>query len=185
MNNKSSILLALFTVLAITSLIFRAQGGKTASKADKPALAEDSAPVQPTASDLAPTARVEKSEIDWKTLLTPAQFKIMRGSATEKAGSSPLLSEHRRGVFHCAGCGAPLFASDSKFESGTGWPSFTKPFVAGHIVIAEDSSFFMKREEVRCARCGSHLGHVFDDGPPPTGQRYCLNGATLTFESRP
>ncbi len=185
MNIKASTLLAFLTVLVIASLIYRAQGGKSgAAVAPAPTL-ESGAAVPPTPADLAPWSKVDKSEADWKAQLTPAQYQIMRGHGTERSGSSPLLSEHRRGVFHCAGCGAPLFASDSKFESGTGWPSFTKPFVAGHIVIAEDSSFFMKREEVRCARCGSHLGHVFDDGPPPTGQRYCLNGATLTFESRP
>ena len=109
----------------------------------------------------------------------------MRGHGTERACSSVLLLEHRRGVFHCVACGAPLFASDGKFESGTGWPSFTKPFVPGNIVIAEDHTLGMERDEVRCGRCGGHLGHVFDDGPAPTGKRFCLNGLVLKFEERP
>ena len=185
MNIKSSTFLAVLTVLSLGLLIFRAQGGKSMPVVTQSPNAEVSVPVRPTAADLALQPKVEKTEADWKTQLTPDQFKIMRGQATERAGSSPLLSEHRRGVFHCAGCGAPLFSSDSKFESGTGWPSFNKPFVAANIVIAEDHSLWMSRDEVRCARCGSHLGHVFDDGPPPTGQRYCLNGLTLKFEPRP
>ncbi len=184
MNVKSSTLLAVLIVLSIGLFIFRAQGGKTAPQKNPSAALENSALVSPTASDLTPVPKIEKPEAAWKAQLTPDQFKIMRGQATERAGSSPLLSEHRRGVFHCAACDAPLFASDSKFESGTGWPSFTKPFVPGNIVIVEDHTLWMTREEVRCARCGSHIGHVFDDGPAPTGQRYCLNGLTLKFEPR-
>ena len=143
------------------------------------------APLAPTAEDLAPVPKIVKSDADWKKQLTPVQFGILRGKVTERACSSVLLLEHRRGVFHCVGCGAPLFASDGKFESGTGWPSFSKPFVPGNIVTAPDHSLGMDREEVLCARCGAHLGHVFDDGPPPTGLRYCLNGVALKFEERP
>ncbi len=143
------------------------------------------APLAPAPEDLAPVPKVVKSDTEWKKQLTPVQFAILRGKVTERACSSVLLFEHRRGVFHCVGCGAPLFASDGKFESGTGWPSFTRPFVSGNIVTAPDHSFGMDREEVLCARCGAHLGHVFDDGPPPTGLRYCLNGVALKFEERP
>ena len=142
-------------------------------------------PLTPTAEDLAPVPKVVKTDAEWMKILTPRQYAILRGKKTELACSSVLLIEHRRGVFHCAGCGAPLFASDAKFESGTGWPSFSKPFIPGIIVTAEDHAFGMERDEVLCARCGAHLGHVFDDGPPPSGLRYCLNGVALKFEPRP
>ena len=142
-------------------------------------------PLVPTADDLAPAPKVEKSDAEWKAQLSSAAYAILRGHSTERACSSVLLTEHRRGVFRCAGCGAPLFASDGKFESGTGWPSFTKPFIPGNLVIVQDHSLGMDRDEVLCARCGGHLGHVFDDGPPPTGQRYCINGLVLKFEERP
>ena len=142
-------------------------------------------PLKPTAADLAPAPKVVKTDAEWKAQLTPEQYAVLRGKATERSCSSILLREHRRGVFRCVGCGAPLFAGDGKFESGTGWPSFTKPFIPGNIVTMKDDSLGMERDEILCARCGAHLGHVFDDGPPPTGLRYCLNGVALKFEERP
>jgi peptide-methionine (R)-S-oxide reductase len=142
-------------------------------------------PLKPTAADLAPVPKVVKTDAEWKAQLTATQYAILRGKSTELACSSILLREHRRGVFRCAGCGAPLFASDGKFESGTGWPSFTRPFIPGNIVTTKDHSLGMERDEILCARCGAHLGHVFDDGPSPTGLRYCLNGVALKFEERP
>ena len=142
-------------------------------------------PLKPTDQDLALVPKVQKSDAEWKKQLTPEQYAILRGHSTERACSSVLLTEHRRGVFHCVGCNAPLFASDAKFESGTGWPSFTKPFIPGIITTVKDHSFGMDRDEVLCSRCGAHLGHVFDDGPGPTGLRYCLNGLALKFEERP
>ncbi len=156
-----------------------------AAGAGAPSNSEVGQPLVPTAEDLAQAPKVRKTDAEWKAQLTPEQYLVLRGHSTERACSSVLLLEHRRGVFRCAGCGAPLFASDGKFESGTGWPSFTKPFVAGNIVIAEDHTLGMNRNEVLCARCGGHLGHVFDDGPPPAGKRYCINGLALKFEPRP
>jgi peptide-methionine (R)-S-oxide reductase len=123
---------------------------------------------------------VTHSEAEWRAMLTSEQYAIMREHATERAGSCALLSEKRPGVFACAGCGRPLFEGKTKFDSGTGWPSFTDP-VPGSIATTTDRSWGMVRTEVHCARCGSHLGHVFPDGPPPTGLRYCINGVATTF----
>lgn len=123
---------------------------------------------------------IQRSEAEWRAALDPMAFRVLREHATERAGTSPLNGEKREGMFHCKGCGTPLFASDTKFESGTGWPSFTSP-VAGNVGEQEDNSFFMRRTEVHCAACGGHLGHVFPDGPAPTGLRYCINGAALEF----
>jgi peptide-methionine (R)-S-oxide reductase len=127
------------------------------------------------------TYPVQHSEEEWRQKLTPAQFAVLRKHGTERAGTSPLNQEKRDGVFICAGCGQKLFASDTKFESGTGWPSFYAP-LEGAVGTTEDRSLFMTRTEVHCSRCGGHLGHVFPDGPRPTGQRYCMNGAAMAFE---
>ena len=127
------------------------------------------------------TYPVQHSEEEWRQKLTPGQFAVLRKHGTERAGTSPLNQEKRDGVFICAGCGQKLFASDTKFESGTGWPSFYAP-LEGAVGTTEDRSLFMTRTEVHCSRCGGHLGHVFPDGPRPTGQRYCMNGAAMGFE---
>jgi peptide-methionine (R)-S-oxide reductase len=124
---------------------------------------------------------VEKAPDDWKKSLSPEQFHVLREHGTERAGSSPLNDEKRSGTFRCAGCGAPLFTSDTKFESGTGWPSFFEP-IEGAVETTTDTSYGMRRVEVHCAHCGGHLGHLFPDGPRPTGQRYCMNGTSLDFE---
>jgi peptide-methionine (R)-S-oxide reductase len=124
---------------------------------------------------------VEMSDDEWRKKLAPAQFQILRNHGTEPPGSSPLNNEHRKGTFACAGCDLPLFASETKFDSGTGWPSFYQP-LAGAVGTTEDRSYMMLRTEAHCSRCGGHLGHVFDDGPKPTGLRYCMNGLSLTFK---
>jgi peptide-methionine (R)-S-oxide reductase len=124
---------------------------------------------------------IQKSEEEWKRELTPDQFRVLRQHVTERAGTSPLNDEHREGQFKCAGCGSVLFDSETKYDSGSGWPSFYSPR-PGAVDTTTDRSHFMTRVEVHCAKCGGHLGHVFPDGPMPTGQRYCMNGAALDFK---
>lgn len=126
------------------------------------------------------TFAVAHSDTEWRSLLTPAQYNILRLQGTERAFSSPLDHEHRPGTFACAGCDLPLFSSTTKYDSGTGWPSFWQPLDKA-VGTSDDTFLAMKRTEVHCARCGGHLGHVFNDGPPPTGLRYCMNGLALTF----
>ena len=126
------------------------------------------------------TFAVQRTDEEWRRILTPEQYYVMREHGTERPGSCALLHEKRAGTFTCAGCGQPLFVAERKFESGTGWPSFFAP-LDGAIESSVDRSHFMVRTEVHCSRCGSHLGHVFPDGPPPTGERYCINGVALNF----
>ena len=128
------------------------------------------------------TDKIEKSDKEWLDQLGPQAFKVLRKHDTERAGTSPLNAEKRKGTFNCAGCGQPLFASDTKFESGTGWPSFYQPIDNGAIEEQVDRTLWMTRTEVHCSRCGGHQGHVFPDGPNPTGLRYCINGVALKFE---
>ena len=124
---------------------------------------------------------VQKTEDEWQEALSPSQFQVLREHGTERAGTSPLNVEKRDGQFVCAACGHPLFASNTKFESGTGWPSFFAP-LDGAVETTEDRSHFMTRTEVHCANCGGHLGHLFSDGPRPTGLRYCMNGVAMKFD---
>ena len=123
---------------------------------------------------------VTHTDAEWRNLLTPAQYDVLRNAGTETPYTSPLNDEHRHGVFSCAGCAQPLYSSDTKFDSGTGWPSFWKA-LDNAVLERPDTGLAMTRTEVLCNRCGSHLGHVFDDGPPPTGLRYCMNGVAMTF----
>ena len=126
---------------------------------------------------------VQKTDDEWRKTLTPEQFHVLREHGTEGAGTSPLNVEKRDGIFTCGACGQPLFTSDTKFESGTGWPSFYRP-IEGAITTTTDRSYGMTRVEVQCSRCDGHLGHVFPDGPKPTGERYCMNGVALKFEPK-
>ena len=123
---------------------------------------------------------IQKTEQEWKDILSPEEFRVLRKHGTERAGTSPLDKVYEEGTYLCAGCGQPLFSSETKFNSGTGWPSFYQP-LEGAIDTTVDRSLFMTRTEVHCSRCGGHLGHVFSDGPKPTGLRYCMNGVSLKF----
>ncbi len=144
------------------------------------AKAANPAPAAPAALTVY-TDKVVKPDAEWKKILTPEQYHILREAGTETAGTGPFLENHAKGVYRCAACGQLLYSSDAKFDSGTGWPSFWKPFSPQSILTKKDTSLGMPRIEVLCSRCGGHLGHVFDDGPPPTGLRYCMNGYALKF----
>jgi len=126
--------------------------------------------------------RVNHTPAEWQNILGQQRYAVLREAATERPFTSPLLNEHRKGIFVCGACALPLFSSATKFDSGTGWPSFTEPAVAEAVELREDNSFLMKRTEVVCRNCGGHLGHVFDDGPGEGGQRYCINSCSLAFE---
>ncbi|TWG97479.1 peptide-methionine (R)-S-oxide reductase [Mesorhizobium sp. J18] len=129
---------------------------------------------------MAETFEVTRTEAEWRKILTGEQYAVLREEATERAFTSPLLEEHRKGIFHCAGCDLPAYSSEAKYDSGTGWPSFWEA-LPDAIGTKQDNSLFMTRTEVHCRRCGGHFGHIFDDGPPPTGKRHCLNGLALAF----
>lgn len=147
-------------------------------------LAEASHQAPDAGSSTASRKKVEKTEAEWRAHLTPEQFHILREKGTERAFTGKLYNNHADGLYHCAACNAPLFRSETKYESGSGWPSFYEPISADAVQLHEDSSHGMRRIEVTCASCGSHLGHVFPDGPRPTGERFCINSASLEFEPK-
>jgi len=143
--------------------------------------ADAKAGIKPAATQDASVGRVEKSDAEWKKQLTADQYHVLREKGTERAGSGEYVNNHEKGTYVCAACGLELFASDTKFESGTGWPSFWRPIAPSHVKEITDRSYGSVRTEVTCARCDGHLGHVFDDGPKPTGLRYCMNSVSLKF----
>jgi methionine-R-sulfoxide reductase len=136
---------------------------------------------KPAMNDTAPVEKIVRTDAEWKKLLTTEQYAVLRGKGTEAAFCGAFWNNHDAGTYYCAACGLDLFAAGTKFESGTGWPSFFEPVAKNRIIRHEDNSYGMKRVEVVCARCESHLGNVFDDGPPPTGERFCMNSVSLKF----
>jgi peptide-methionine (R)-S-oxide reductase len=166
--------------LLIVAIAFSAACARAAAeKGEKGTTAVKQAATETTTAN--GIQKIVKTEDEWKKLLTPEQFKVLRKEGTERAFTGALWNNHEKGTYVCAACGLPLFSSETKFESGTGWPSFWQPINPHNVETREDSSFFMARTEVHCARCGGHLGHVFTDGPRPTGLRYCMNSVSLKF----
>ena len=171
-----SLALSIFTGSYLLAGMAKAQESSSSSAVKVRLIGENGSLTEPVT-----VPRVKKTDAEWRKQLTAEQYEIARGQGTEPAFCGTLLDNHREGIYHCVCCGLPLFASDSKFNSGTGWPSFFQPVAKENVITRVDDSYGMRRTEIICARCGAHLGHVVDDGPAPTGLRFCLNSAALTF----
>jgi len=174
----------LYTALVMAALVFFSTAPGCAEKREMTAAAGKAGPLKVYSYEkrgYVMSEKIIKPESEWKKQLTPEQFHILREKGTEHAGTGKYAYHHEHGVYRCAGCGLDLFRSEEKYESGTGWPSFFAPISPDNIETAADNSLFSRRTEVLCRRCGGHLGHVFEDGPKPTGLRYCLNSAALDF----
>ena len=174
----------LYAVLLAATLVFFSTAPGCADKRQTSVLADKAGPVKVYSYEkrgFAMSEKIVKTDAEWKKQLTPEQFHVLREKGTEQAGSGKYANHHEQGIYRCAGCGLDLFRSEDKYESGTGWPSFFAPISPDNIATIADNTLFSKRTEVLCRRCGGHLGHVFNDGPKPTGLRYCMNSAAFDF----
>jgi peptide-methionine (R)-S-oxide reductase len=179
---KTGTVALITAVVGLAAFAWAARHGEPVSPSSyAPVSAAAKAAASPKTDHMTLTAKVTHTDAEWKKLLTPAEYNITREQGTEVPESSPLTHLHAKGVYRCVDCGLDLFKSDTKFDSGTGWPSFWAPIAKDRIAISKDDSVGMTRDEVHCPRCGAHLGHVFDDGPQPTGLRYCMDGVALQF----